>query len=134
MKEYLIDKNQYKRLMGSSMSYEELNELFDKVVSASVEQALRMIPGVVDYMVRHATYLNQLSTNFYEKHPELAEHKDIVTKVLEQVESENPGKPYEELLNKTVPKAKEVLSGRNKIMASREEFNLSKTDEDLGEL
>lgn len=134
MKEYLVDMNQYKRLMGSSMSYEEFNEMINEIVSSSVEQSLKMIPGVVDYMVRHATYLNQLSTDFYEKYPELAEHKGVVTKVLEQVESENPGKSYEELLNKTVPKAKEIISGRNKIMASREEFDLSKSDEDLGAL
>lgn len=132
MKEYHLSREEFERLRNGEISYEEYNELIERLVNSCVEQALRMIPGVVDFMVRQATYLNQLSGDFYKNHPELAEHKELVGRVLEQVESENPGTPYEKLLEKTVPKAKQVLQGKKSF--KDQDFSLSKLDEDLGEL
>jgi hypothetical protein len=79
------------------------------IINEAVEKALLKLPEVVgNLMANHAASI-KANREFYEAHPELKDHKEIVVSVLEKLESENPGVPYTQLLTKALPIIKDHL-------------------------
>lgn len=135
MDKVIISKGEYDRLMEGKVSYEEFNQMVENLVNHCVERSLQTIPNVVDYMVRQATYLKGLSEQFYNDNKDLVDHKETVTKIIERMESENPDKSYEEILQKAATKSRELINEKVKFSGEMQSnFDLSKTDEDLGML
>lgn len=74
-----------------------------EIIDAAVEKALLMLPEVVGNLMAQHVALSKVNSEFYSKHPEFRDKKDIVASVLEQIDGKNPLMPYEELLAKAVP-------------------------------
>lgn len=85
-------------------------EAFELLVHKAVEEALRALPGVMKSLMIQASYVQQLNTTFYDKHKDLKGQEDLVLKTLERIEGENPGTPYESVLEKTAAEVRKVTS------------------------
>ncbi len=87
------------------MNIEEMEIVIDK----AVEKALLMIPEVVGNLITHHISVNKLNKNFYEKNPELREHKAMVASVIEQIEGNNLPMDYSKLVDKALPEIQKRL-------------------------
>ena len=110
----------------------------EEIINAAVEKALLMLPDVVgNLLVNHAA-MSKLTTGFYTANPEFKDHKDAVIAILEKLESDNPGKKYEELLGIAVPAIKERIKLKQSLntthVQSRTEVDRKLPHLDLGEL
>ena len=66
-------------------------------------------------MITHHVSINKINKDFYEKHSELRDHKEIVASVLEQVEGDNPPMDYEKLIDKAYPEICKQIKTVNKL-------------------
>ena len=80
-------------------------ELEDSII----EKVLLMIPDVIGNLITHHMSMSKTNKEFYKKHSELQDHKDVVVKVLEKVEGENPLLIHQKLLEKALPKIQEQI-------------------------
>ena len=78
----------------------DLEEFVTFVIQKSVQESMRMLPQVMNHIVQHTDYIHKLTTKFYQDNPGLADKKQLVGGIIEQLESEHPGLPYEELMRK----------------------------------
>lgn len=116
------------------VSVKDLDNLLLKSEQRAVEHMLQILPNVIDYLIRQTGYIKKLGDDFYNKHQDLANHKQEVSKILETVEAENPGKPYEELLQLAAPRAREHLKKMGKFTSKMETPDLERMDSNLGNL
>ena len=75
-----------------------LEELLTKVCALAVEDALRVLPSVMQSLITQIADLKATSDKFYKDNPELVDCKDQVARVLEKLQSASPGKAYIDLL------------------------------------
>lgn len=104
----IITREEYK-IIGNP-SYDQFCGFIMKVVKLSVEESLKALPHVMTHLSKQTDYLKKLSVKFYNDNKDLVSHKPFVAQVIEQVESENPGKPYNEILEIAAWRAKEALA------------------------
>ena len=78
------------------------------------------MPGVVGHLVRSTATMQDLSKNFYEDNKDLVDHKDSVSKIMEQVEHSHPGMKLADILKETGSKTREMLKKKGA-------FNLNPT-------
>jgi len=83
----------------------EINMIVDK----AVEKTLLMIPEVIGNLITHHVSLNKMNKDFYEKHPDLREHKEMVASVIEYTEGNNPPMDYSQLIEKAYPEIRKRL-------------------------
>lgn len=105
-----LTQDQYTTII-SGMGKQVLEELLTSVVHQAVEEALRCLPGVMKSLAVQASYVQKLNTQFYKDHRDLEGKQDLVLKTLEQVEGDNPGLPYDKVLEKTAEAVRKVVSG-----------------------
>lgn len=74
-----------------------------EIIEAAVEKALLMIPEVVGNMMTNHVTMTKINTEFYAKHPEFKDKKDIVVSVIEMIEGQDPTVAYKDILKKAVP-------------------------------
>ena len=90
-----------------------VENLFQTLVKKATEEALQALPFVIGNIINQASALKDLSMGFYRDNPDLSEHKDLVVKLIEQEELQNPGKTFEAILKDITPKAKNALKNLN---------------------
>ena len=109
------------------------------IVNEAVEKALLVLPEVVGNLMMSQARNQKLIKDFYDKHPDLVSNEHIVAATVEQVEGNNPGLKYEEILAKSVPLIRERLRSSKLLDTKnpgRPNRNLSflDTKSNLGEL
>ena len=87
------------------MNDTEINLIVDK----AVEKTLLLIPEVIGNLITHHVSMNKLNKDFYEKNPDLREHKKMVASVIEYTEGKNPPMDYKELLGKALPEIRKRM-------------------------
>ena len=87
----------------------EKQELEDRII----EKVLLMIPEVMGNLITHHMSMKETNQEFYKKHSELQEHKEVVAKVLEKVEGDNPLLSHQKLLEKALPKIQDQIKLSN---------------------
>lgn len=95
------------------MTEEEKEEIITIAVNRAVEKAILMLPAVMDNLMKEKIAMQRLAKQFYTDNTDFNNHKDIVGSTVEQVETENPGKPYKEILDKAAPKIKKRIASIN---------------------
>ena len=81
-----------------------------EIVNLAIEKTLLMVPEVVgNMMVNHIT-MAKINSEFYEKHPEFRNKKDIVVSVVEMIEGRNPTADYEKILIEAVPEIRKRMT------------------------
>ena len=122
----IITREEYESM--ERPSYDQFYGFLMKAVKLSVEESLKALPHVMTHLANQVNYLKDLSTKFYEDNKDLVDHKQIVAQTIEQVESDNPGILYEEILKIAAVKAKETLNKINKVIPLKNRNPLSFND------
>lgn len=86
--------------------YELAHELATLLVYKSVEEMLRILPGIIQNLVRRTIQLRDLTDKFYADNPDLVDHKVVVARVIEGLELKSPQIDLEQLLKEAAPLAK----------------------------
>jgi len=79
------------------------DEVLSRVFIKGVETALLYLPEAVDKLSKRLAHTTKIFTAFLEKHPEYKENKDIVLKIVQSTELNNPLKTMEEVLEIAAP-------------------------------
>lgn len=96
----------------------EANKILLRVVSTSVEQALRTLPRVVTELIKTSTARKKMGDKYLSDNPTFVDHPSIVQQLSEKIESENPGLSADEVLAKARPRIEEAIA----LSASKSEF------------
>ena len=99
----------YEKTMNGTVTDTDFEKFEGVMMEKMVEEVLRRVPQVIDHVTKQSFLLKKLSKEFYDKHKDLANHREMVTAVLEAEEGKNPGLNYEQLLEKVAPIARERL-------------------------
>lgn len=109
------------------MTAEEKEEL----VSACAERVLLMLPQVLGNLMQELAAQRKLTEQLYKDHPEFTKNTDIVRSVMQQVDSETPGKQWKEKVEMAVP----IIKSRIKVIGSMDMTKPSRpTDLSCGDL
>lgn len=88
------------------------------IINEAVEKALLALPNVVgNLMVQQATYA-RLNSEFYAKHPEFKQHKEVVMASIEHIDSQFPLLDYKEKLKRAVPEIRRRISMKESLNMS----------------
>jgi len=129
--ESVVTKREYKN--AKNLSYEDFCSFLEKLVKLSVEESLKILPFVVIHLSKQAGYVRDLTTKFYDKNKNLKDKKELLERVIEKVESENPGMSYEDILDKAAEKANKIIPlMKNPLKLKRRD--IKKVDELLRDL
>ena len=109
------------------MTCEKANQVLNRVCSVAAENALRALPLVIENILAQGTVLKKSSEEFYKAHPEFQSHKDVVARVIEDLDHKNPGKAYSELLTEAVPEIRKKID-------TLSEFSMNKTKPNVEDL
>jgi hypothetical protein len=93
---------------------ELLNEVLTRLHTRAIEDCIKMLPEVVTRMVANTTATNAMTKDFYSRNKGFKDHKEIVMSVVQEVESQNPGLDYSEILKKAEPIIKKKI-GNEKL-------------------
>lgn len=116
------------KLNANEVTVEDL----EKFKQQTIEQTLRAIPKVIEYLMKQTATMQKMSTDFFNRNAKFAEHKDLIAKLIEQTEAENPGLGYDKLLNKVEAKAHKRLQTLGNIRDTKQ--TVKELDKSLGEL
>jgi hypothetical protein len=112
-------------------------DAFETFAGLIVEEALKLLPHVVERLAKQSMALHKLSAKFYADNPDLVEHKETVTRTLERLEADNPGKDPRQLIDRCAPMVRDIL--RNKRISTdsgqgMKSLGLASLDAKMGEL
>ena len=108
-----------------------------EIINLAVEKALLKLPEVVGNLMANQAMMAKINKKFYAENPELVNHKQLVGEVIEKVESDSPGKSYEEIIRAATPIIKSRLGnmkGLNLDPISKPSRNVSNLLTNNGEL
>lgn len=87
----------------------------NEIADIAVEKILAKMPEVIGNLMAHHAMLNKLNKEFYGKHPDFVNNKQLVAQVLESVEGADPSLSYQEILNKSAPVIQSKLAQADKM-------------------
>ena len=109
---------------------------FDELVNVAAQEALRSLPLINENIIKRSAVLHEMSRKFYEDNKDLEAHKDMVAKVIERIEGQNPGMDFDKILLKAAPMAREAIKAEEKILTSSvtKSSSLKSMDDIIGKL
>lgn len=119
----IISREEYESMKGYP-DYDQFCSYIMQIVKLAVEESLKILPQTMSHLSKQVDYLKMLSTKFYSENKDLVPHKPLVAKTIEQVESENPGMPYEDILKISATKARSLVSEASKISSQSHTSNI----------
>ncbi len=99
-----------KKIKEGTVTEDDLMDFGVGVCKAAVEESLKTVPNVVNHVTKQMFFLRQLANDFYKKHPDLREYRQLVTDTIEQIEGENPGMTYEKIAELAAQRVHERLA------------------------
>jgi hypothetical protein len=97
-----IAKEEWQQMQGEQ-GFDMINEVLMRVYNRAVEDAIRSIPSVISRLLVSIPARKKLIKDFHERNPSYKDHKEIVAKVVQDVESDNPDMDYDQLLRASEP-------------------------------
>lgn len=88
-----------------SMTQEER----ESIIAEALERAMLIMPEVIGNLMATQAAHAQINKKFYAEHPEFRGKEMIVASVIEQLDGQNPGIDYGELIEKAIPAIKERI-------------------------
>ena len=80
-----------------------------EIINGVTEKLLLMLPDIMGNLITNHISTLKMNRDFYLKHPELRDKKDIVASVIEMIEGQDPTVGYEDILRNAVPEIKRRL-------------------------
>lgn len=109
----IVTREEFEKI--TKLTYEQFCDFATRIIKKSVEESIRALPPVMVHLTSQTAYLKKLSDKFYDDNKDLNPHRPLVARVIEGVEADNPGMPYDRILKLAGPKARKlVLSLRDK--------------------
>lgn len=102
----LFTKAEFETWQKRDLDYDLAHELALVLVYKAVEEMLRILPGVIQNLVRRTVQLRDLTDRFYADNKDLVDYKEIVAKVIEGLELKSPQTDLEALLKEAAPLAR----------------------------
>jgi hypothetical protein len=137
--EGLNTKELVEKIKDGTIEAGDLDRIFFRAHRVTVEHALRILPGSLDYIMKQAMTLKNLSKEFYDRNSDLVNEKGLVAQLVEKVESDNPGLPYDKVLDQVEKIAKRRMGDLKDLKkhtkgVKKGKFDLDDLDTRLGEL
>ena len=104
-----------KKIKAGTATAEDLDSFADAICKRAVEETLRTIPQVVDHCTKQAIFLREKAHKFYKDNPDLVEERPLVQRAMHELEVENPGMNYDDLINNLAEKVKTVKRLKGEI-------------------
>jgi hypothetical protein len=92
------------------------------------------LPTVINNLTKQAAYMHESVETFYKDNPDLVPYKTEVAKVLERLESENPGVSLNVLTARAANETRTIIGRLNSMPRRTQLPRLSELDANLGEL
>jgi hypothetical protein len=108
----IFTRDDFNKWAERNHDYEFAHEMACLLVYKSVEEMLRILPGVIRNLVKSTIMLRDLTDRFYEQNKDLVAHKDVVARVIEGLELKAPGIDLEQLLKEAAPLARKQIRMR----------------------
>ena len=90
-------------------------EQFDNIVSVVVEKVLNNMPAIMGNLMSQQAIKNKVRKDFYDKHSEFNDHKDVVGHVVSKIEGENLTTPLDIIMERAVPIIKERIKVKESV-------------------
>lgn len=92
-----------------------INEILSRVCNAAVEGALRKLPEVVSRLMATTSATKALTQKFFEENKDFESHENIVTTVVQEVESLHPNWDYATILNESKDIIKQKITAEKNM-------------------
>jgi len=103
----------------------------EEIINAAVEKALLMLPETIGSLMSSQAALMKANKEFFAKHPEFAQHRDVVQAVLEKVDGEDTLADYQDKLAKAVPLVRERLQTMQKLDLAKVDKRVDRNFSDI---
>jgi hypothetical protein len=80
-----------------------------EIIEQAKQEFMVIMPEIIGNLIANHAAFAKMNSEFYKEYPDLADHKDVVVKVLEKEEGVDPLGDYKERLVKAVPKIREMI-------------------------
>jgi len=87
------------KIRAGTLEEGDLNEIFYRAEKSAIEHTMKLLPDTIDYLIKQSLLLKNLSEEFYKNNSDLVNEKGLVKQLLEKVEADNPGMPYDKILD-----------------------------------
>lgn len=92
----------------------QLEIVLDRVILYAVEEALKQLPSIATRLVKNMAAVNNMTQDFIKKN-NYQDNLPVVQEVIMQVEAENPGKDYDQILALSRVKIDDILANVKKV-------------------
>jgi hypothetical protein len=93
----------------------ELNNVLEGVVIKSVETTLRSIPVMLGKLFQVTASTHELVKGVYEKHPQFLQYKEVVIMTIQDVEAQNAGLTFDQVVERAIPLIHEKIADFEKV-------------------
>ena len=88
----------------------EVDALIEKAVNDAAERSLRVLPFVIKNLIASAGKMKEVREAFYDRNKDLVNHKELVAKVMEEIETRHPAVGIEKIAELTAKETKRRLA------------------------
>jgi len=78
-----------------------VNEILSRLYFKAIESTLRSLPELISRLTEQTATLNALTVKFFETNPEFKNYKELVSATVSEIEEQNPGLSYSDILAKS---------------------------------
>lgn len=114
------------------------NKDFDNIVNAVCEKVLLRMPEIMGNLQMNLAETSKMTKEFYSKYPDFKKDPQTVQSVLNEVDKNNAGMLYSEILDKSVPMIRERMKTVKTLdttnISERSSLNLNISMDGNGEL
>ncbi len=90
------------------------------------EEVLRKLPDTVSSYVQHQVSIQKAVDDFYSTHDDLADYKDYVSRIANEVQAENSDWTFNQVLEETAKRARQKLGLKERAQSSGKENSSQK--------
>jgi len=115
-----VTEDEWKKVQAAE-GRQIVNEILSRLYFKAIESTLRSLPELISRLTEQTATLNALTVKFFETNPEFKNYKELVSATVSEIEEQNPGLSYSDIL------AKSAISIKTKIeiikSANQSSFN-----------
>jgi len=115
-----VTEDEWKKVQAAD-GRQIVNEILSRLYFKAIESTLRSLPELISRLTEQTATLNALTVKFFEANPEFKNYKELVSATVSEIEEQNPGLSYSDIL------AKSAISIKTKIevikSANQSSFN-----------
>ena len=104
----------------------------EEIVNEVVERIYLRLPEIIGNLISNHAMKLRLNKEFYDKYPDLKDHRNIVAAIVERIEADDPTKPIADIMKAAAPEVRRQL--KNLTNLDMKSVNKPKLDFGPGEI